>query len=111
MAIRAKVRRSSTRRTPAAAARTGRAHHAARRSHPAANHKHASASPDQAPAGQVGYGRALRYLLGLSDYERLRIVRYNSQNFNLERMRLLLKRLGNPHDQFRSVHVAGTKGK
>jgi dihydrofolate synthase/folylpolyglutamate synthase len=26
-------------------------------------------------------------------------------------MRLLLKRMGNPHEQFRSVHVAGTKGK
>ena len=26
-------------------------------------------------------------------------------------MRTLLKKLGNPHDQFKSVHVAGTKGK
>jgi hypothetical protein len=46
-----------------------------------------------------------------ADYERLRIVRYTSQNFDLERMRALLKRMGNPHDQFRTVHVAGTKGK
>jgi len=50
-------------------------------------------------------------MAGLSDYERQRIVRYNSQNFDLERMRTLLKKLGNPHMQFRSVHVAGTKGK
>ncbi|HSZ57362.1 MAG TPA: folylpolyglutamate synthase/dihydrofolate synthase family protein [Tepidisphaeraceae bacterium] len=63
-----------------------------------------------APASN-GYSKALRYLSSLSDFERLRIVRYNSQNFDLERMRTLLKRLGNPHDRFKSVHVAGTKGK
>src|SRR5439155_4430123 len=55
--------------------------------------------------------RALRYLGSLSDYERLRIVRYTSQNFDLERMRALLKKLGNPQEHFKSVHVAGTKGK
>jgi dihydrofolate synthase/folylpolyglutamate synthase len=59
----------------------------------------------------ANYSKALRYLSTLSDFERLRIVRYNSDNFNLERMRLLLKKLGNPHSHFRSVHVAGTKGK
>jgi len=63
------------------------------------------------PSSGSGYAKALRFLATLSDYERLRIVRYNSDNFNLDRMRLLLKRLGNPHEQFRSVHVAGTKGK
>jgi dihydrofolate synthase/folylpolyglutamate synthase len=47
----------------------------------------------------------------LADYERQRIVRYNTQNFDLDRMRTLLRKLGNPHEHFRSVHVAGTKGK
>jgi dihydrofolate synthase/folylpolyglutamate synthase len=61
--------------------------------------------------GINSYAKALRYIASLSDYERLRIVRYTSQNFDLERMRTLLKKLGNPHEQFRSVHVAGTKGK
>lgn len=61
--------------------------------------------------GVSNYARALRFLNSLSDYERLRIVRYNSQNFDLDRMRTLLKKLGNPHEQFRSVHIAGTKGK
>ncbi len=74
-----------------------------------------SASPTKTPAPGTGginsYAKALRFLASLSDYERLRIVRYNSQNFDLDRMRALLKRLGNPHDQFRSVHIAGTKGK
>ena len=53
----------------------------------------------------------MRYLSTLNDYERLRIVRYNTENFNLDRMRMLLKKLGNPQEHFRSVHVAGTKGK
>src|SRR5262249_28391663 len=47
----------------------------------------------------------------LTDFERMRIVRYTSQNFDLDRMRTLLRKLGNPQDRFRSVHVAGTKGK
>ncbi|HEX4055547.1 MAG TPA: folylpolyglutamate synthase/dihydrofolate synthase family protein [Tepidisphaeraceae bacterium] len=59
----------------------------------------------------ISYSKSLRFLATLSDYERLRIVRYNHDNFNLDRMRALLKKLGNPHEHFRSVHVAGTKGK
>jgi dihydrofolate synthase/folylpolyglutamate synthase len=58
-----------------------------------------------------GMTKALRFLDTLTDFERMRIVRYNSQNFNLERMRTLLKKQGNPHHAFKSVHVAGTKGK
>ena len=61
--------------------------------------------------GVNSYAKALRYIASLSDYERLRIVRYNSQNFDLDRMRTLLKKLGNPQEHFRSIHVAGTKGK
>lgn len=52
-----------------------------------------------------------KFLSGLADYEKLRIVRYTSENFDLDRMRALLKKLGNPQDTFRAVHVAGTKGK
>lgn len=33
------------------------------------------------------------------------------RTYRLERMELLVKRLGNPQDGFRSIHVAGTKGK
>ena len=57
------------------------------------------------------YDKALKFLQTLTDFERLRIVRYNSQNFDLDRMRALLKKLGDPHKQFKSIHVAGTKGK
>ncbi len=63
------------------------------------------------PRGLSGYAKALRFLAKLTDFERLRIVRYNNLNFDLDRMRNLLKKMGNPQDQFRSVHVAGTKGK
>jgi dihydrofolate synthase / folylpolyglutamate synthase len=64
-----------------------------------------------AATGINSYARALRFLNTLSDYERLRIVRYNTETFNLDRMRSLLKKLGNPQNRFRSVHIAGTKGK
>src|SRR2546421_8071276 len=110
MAIRAKARRSTPRRRtvavsrrhsrPSGSTRAGRASHKAK------------LAPELKPVPSTnGIGRALRYLGSLSDYERLRIVRYTSQNFDLERMRALLKRLGNPQDQFKTVHVAGTKGK
>jgi dihydrofolate synthase/folylpolyglutamate synthase len=58
-----------------------------------------------------GFGKALHFLDTLIDHERLRVVRYNTDNFDLDRMRTLLRRLGNPQDQFRSIHIAGTKGK
>lgn len=70
---------------------------------------HGEAKPSN--PGANGYAKALRYLATLTDHERLRIVRYNTENFDLDRMRNLLKKLGNPHEQFKSVHVAGTKGK
>jgi len=41
----------------------------------------------------------------------MRIVRYTPETFDLSRMRSLLAKLGNPQDRFRSVHIAGTKGK
>ncbi len=75
------------------------------------NGSSASSNPTPAAPGNSGYSKALRFLASLSDYERLRIVRYTPQNFDLDRMRNLLKKLGNPQDAFRSVHIAGTKGK
>src|ERR1700690_3223558 len=61
--------------------------------------------------GISSYAKALRFLNTLNDYERLRIVRYNNETFNLDRMRALLRKLGNPQTRYRTVHVAGTKGK
>src|SRR6187401_3490916 len=112
MAIRVKARRSTPkRRTVAAPSRNGHPRRVTR----AVNGRKAKLAPELKPAahstGVSTFSRALRYLGSLSDYERLRIVRYTSQNFDLDRMRGLLKRLGNPQDQFKTVHVAGTKGK
>ena len=57
------------------------------------------------------YDAALKYLFAQTDYERMLRVRYNSDTFSLNRMKRLLKALGDPHNKFRSVHIAGTKGK
>jgi len=57
------------------------------------------------------YTRAINSLLAHTDYEKMRVVRYNTTTFNLDRMRTLLKHLGNPQTKFKTAHVAGTKGK
>lgn len=57
------------------------------------------------------YETAVRWLSELTDYERMRLVVYNNRTFSLERMRRLLDKLDNPHQEFKSVHIAGTKGK
>ena len=59
----------------------------------------------------TSYATALRWLFEHTDYERMRVVRYNTTTFNLDRMRELLKALGNPESSLRIIHVAGTKGK
>ena len=112
MAIRAKVRQGTSRRaTPVASSRTQPKGRSTRAERPDSARKTANFDTKPASSGINSYAKALRFLSTLSDYERLRIVRYNSQNFDLDRMRTLLKKLGNPQDHFRSVHVAGTKGK
>lgn len=57
------------------------------------------------------YTSALNYLSAQTDYEQMLRVRYNRDTFSLDRMRLLLKKLGGPHKKLRAVHIAGTKGK
>ncbi len=116
MAIRAKVRQSSPRRaTPAIHAKSVKPNRPVRGEKPgqATTARKAASFTETKPvtAGINGYSKALRFLASLSDFERLRIVRYNSSNFDLDRMRTLLKKLGNPQDTFRAVHIAGTKGK
>ena len=66
-----------------------------------------SASPPEITT----FPNAVRYLLDCTDYERMRLVRYNEETFKLDRMRAVLDALGNPHEQVRMVHVAGTVGK
>jgi len=57
------------------------------------------------------YSTVVRHLLDRTNYERLRVVKYDEKTFKLDRMRKLLKKLGNPQDDIRCIHVAGTVGK
>ncbi len=45
------------------------------------------------------------------NHEKMARVGYNPRNFNLARVSRLMGSLGNPHREFKSVHIAGTKGK
>src|SRR5580698_4559390 len=54
------------------------------------------------------YDEALRFWYGRINYE---VRAAKPGDLKLERMRALLKLLGNPHDRLRIVHVTGTKGK
>lgn len=57
------------------------------------------------------YQAALSFLYGRIDYERTMLMPYGCRELKLDRMRELLRRLGNPQDRLPIVHVAGTKGK
>jgi dihydrofolate synthase/folylpolyglutamate synthase len=57
------------------------------------------------------YQDALDYIFNFVNYERQARYAYNAVTFSLQRMEELLERLGNPQYRFRSVHIAGTKGK
>lgn len=70
------------------------------------------ATPSKAALGAISnYSSAVRYLLERTDFERMRTVKYNEETFTLARMHAILEKLGNPHRQIRTVHVAGTNGK
>jgi dihydrofolate synthase/folylpolyglutamate synthase len=90
---------STKKRTPAAATATR------------SRSRTKSASSTKTAANTHTYANCLRWLYEHTDYERMRMVRYNPTVFNLERMRRLLKALGNPEKQLKCVHIAGSKGK
>jgi dihydrofolate synthase/folylpolyglutamate synthase len=52
-----------------------------------------------------------QFLAGRIDYERTHSMPSSEAELKLDRMRDLLRRLGNPHHGLRVVHLAGTKGK
>ena len=65
-----------------------------------------------APAGAITtYATALRWLYEHANHERMRLIKYNTATFNLNRMARLLKVLDNPQKDVKFVHIAGTKGK
>src|SRR5690606_29429964 len=59
----------------------------------------------------ASYQPAVQWLTDRVNYERIRPNRVDPKVFKLDRMRVLLAELGDPHRAFRSVHVAGSKGK
>ncbi|HOX09537.1 MAG TPA: folylpolyglutamate synthase/dihydrofolate synthase family protein [Candidatus Omnitrophota bacterium] len=58
----------------------------------------------------MNYKEAIKYLESFIDYEKRNDFNYASA-IKLSRVRALLDGLGNPQKNFRSVHIAGTKGK
>ena len=57
------------------------------------------------------YSQALDYIYSFVDYSLTRNLRYSPEKFNLGRMEDFLELLGNPHENYKVIHVAGTKGK
>jgi dihydrofolate synthase/folylpolyglutamate synthase len=57
------------------------------------------------------YQDAIEYIYSFVDYSVERSYRYSAEVFDLNRVRELLFLLGNPHEQYASIHIAGTKGK
>ncbi len=57
----------------------------------------------------MNYQEAIDYLNSFTDYEKN--TDYVYQDIKLERVKGLLEKLDNPHKKFRSVQIAGTKGK
>ncbi|XVE64334.1 hypothetical protein DITRI_Ditri07aG0093400 [Diplodiscus trichospermus] len=57
----------------------------------------------------------IRYIDSLKNYEKSGVPKdagtESDDGFDLGRMRRLMERLGNPQSNFKSVHIAGTKGK
>jgi dihydrofolate synthase/folylpolyglutamate synthase len=57
------------------------------------------------------YEQAVEFLFNRVNFERLSGMQYSADDFKLDRMRELLRRLGDPHEAVPAVHIAGTKGK
>jgi dihydrofolate synthase/folylpolyglutamate synthase len=57
------------------------------------------------------YNQALDYLYSFVDYSLKKASELAKAEFNLERMAALLEKLGNPHQAYPIIHIAGTKGK
>ena len=60
---------------------------------------------------ETAYNLALDYLYSFVDYSLKKSSELAKADFNLDRMRELMVRLGNPEQKYPCIHVAGTKGK
>ena len=59
----------------------------------------------------MDYEAALAYIEAFIDYERSPDFSRQARLYNLNRISLLLKLLGNPHNRLQVIHIAGSKGK
>ncbi len=57
------------------------------------------------------YQEALDYLYGYINLELKTLQRYHASKMDPDRPRRLLRALGDPQEQYATVHIAGTKGK
>ena len=57
------------------------------------------------------YQRAIDYLYSFINFEHKALDRYQVSKIDVDRPRRLLSLLGDPHQRYPSIHIAGTKGK
>ena len=57
------------------------------------------------------YQNAIEYLMSFMDLEKAPGQKYRDDSYNLDGIRQLLNQVGNPQNSFKSILVAGTKGK
>ena len=69
-----------------------------------------SVTPPAEHKARLSYEESLKLLMGLADFERSAHSPEHA-SFHLERMHLLMERLGNAHLDVPTIHIAGTKGK
>ncbi len=62
-------------------------------------------------SNEEAYNQTLDYLYRFVDYSLQKQFRYAPEKFNLQRMQDFLAKLGNPQQDFPTIHIAGTKGK
>jgi dihydrofolate synthase/folylpolyglutamate synthase len=72
---------------------------------------HILLGPGMSDSRDGGGDAAHQFLLGRINYERADVMPYGERSFKLDRMRELLRRLGDPQDGMAIIHIAGTKGK
>jgi len=60
---------------------------------------------------EKSYQEALDYLYSFVDYSLSKSFRYSPVKFELTHIESLVKALGNPHNRYPIIHIAGTKGK
>lgn len=65
----------------------------------------------RSPRGFATYDDALAFVMDRVNVERSAPMAVDPHVFKLDRMAALMGALGDPQDQFKSVHVAGSKGK